>query len=80
MRTPKPPSGSQIRLLHDNSIITSNMYGMIARAVHKGPIEEYFIKKAKWSRSIFNLIHWVVLPTLNIKNYSWLDKYEQLEP
>ena len=85
-KKPLAPAQYRLCLLHDNSVITCKLYHTLVGALHNNAIEEYIIKKAKWNRSAFQLVHWAGhkralkrLPRFHQhsteKNDSWLIQY-----
>jgi hypothetical protein len=57
-RKPLPPPNYRVRLIHDNTVITSKVYQTLAQAMHEKPITEYIQRKAKWSPYVFSLVNW----------------------
>jgi hypothetical protein len=57
-RKPLAPPNYCIRLIYDNSIITSKFYHILAQAMHEPPIIEYVRRKTKWSPYVFSLVDW----------------------
>jgi hypothetical protein len=58
VRKPLPLPGFRIRLLYESSVITSKVQTALQNSFHGSPIEEHIMKKTKWTRQVFNLVHW----------------------
>ena len=58
VRKPLPPPGFRIRLLYESSVITSKVQSALQNSFHGSSIEEHILKKTKWTRRVFNLVHW----------------------
>jgi hypothetical protein len=58
-KMPLPIPGFQIRLLYDNSVITSKLNQVIAAEAHTTNIQKHIQRKAKLTPAQFHKIHWV---------------------
>jgi hypothetical protein len=59
LRKPLAPPDFRICLLMDNSVITSKYYTKLATAMHNKPMEEYIMKKTKWTLRTFHKVDWL---------------------
>lgn len=58
MSKPLPPPGYKVRVLYESSVMTAKAARILVDAFHNKPIEDYIMKKAKWDRRTFLLVHW----------------------
>jgi hypothetical protein len=56
--TPVAPPCYKVRLLYDNSVITSKLYTFLSHGLHCDTIKKHILKKTGWSSYIFSLVHW----------------------
>jgi hypothetical protein len=57
-RLPLAPPGYRIRVLCDNSIITSKCYNMLAKLKHDNSLQDYIMKKTNWTLQQFEQVNW----------------------
>ncbi len=57
-RMPCTIPGYAIRLIYDNSLLTTKIYKTMASELHRKNIVAYIIKKCKWSVTTFHQVHW----------------------
>jgi len=56
-KTP-PTTNHKICLLYDSSVITSNIQSNLVDSLHSEPIVDQILQKTKWTRLIFQKVHW----------------------
>jgi hypothetical protein len=49
----------RVRLLYDNSIITSQYYEILAQSMHERHMEEYILHNTKWPRHVLLQVDWL---------------------
>ena len=55
---PIAPPGYKVRLLYDNSVITSGLHTILSQGLHRDTIINHIKKKTAWSSHVFSLVHW----------------------
>jgi hypothetical protein len=55
---PVAPPHYRVRLLYDNSVLTSKVYQVLSSRLHSTLLRAHIIKKGKWSQPTFDLINW----------------------
>jgi ribonuclease HI len=58
IRKPLPTPNYRIRLLYNASGLTAKVQSTIVSSLHGGNIERHIMRKANWTRTVFNKIHW----------------------
>jgi len=58
IRKPIPPPDYRVRLLHDDSVITSKIKQTLSTSLHDQSLVDYIMRKACWPRQTFDMIHW----------------------
>jgi hypothetical protein len=52
------PPRYQVRLLYDNSDLTSQYYKTLASLLHEGRLQQHILKKTNWMQNIFDSVDW----------------------
>jgi hypothetical protein len=73
-RLPAAPPNYKVRLLYDDSVITSKLYPILSSCLHKDSLKAYIIKKAGWTPATFDLINW----TAHGRAFSRLSRQQQI--
>jgi hypothetical protein len=53
-----PNPGYKVRLLKDNCVLASKYYPVISQGHHDQQLQAFILKKTKWSRREFDMVHW----------------------
>jgi len=73
IRKPLPTPNYRIRLLYDASVLTAKVQSTLVSSLHGGNIEMHIMRKANWTRTVFNKIHW----DAHEKAFKRLPRYSQ---
>lgn len=57
-RLPTAPPNYRVRLLYDDSVITSNLYSILSTSLHQDSLKAYIIRKTGWAPTTFDLVNW----------------------
>jgi len=55
---PLAPLGYRLRVLYDDSIITSKWYNILVKLKHDNSLRDYIMKKTHWTLQQFEQVDW----------------------